>query len=64
MLVLAREAEKNEDVIIDLRPWGLGTVRVVVTKIRGDRVWLGFDADERIVVDRLEVFEKKERNAG
>ena len=53
MLVLARK--KNESIIID------GHI-VTVVEIRGDKIKLGIQAPREIAVDRLEVWEAKQRN--
>lgn len=56
MLVLSRK--KNEVVMIG------GGISVVVVEIRADKVRLGFTAPDDVPVDRLEVFESKQREAG
>ena len=53
MLVLSRK--KNESIIID------GHI-VTVVEIRGDKIKLGIEAPREINVDRLEVWEAKQRN--
>jgi carbon storage regulator len=52
MLVLSRK--KNESIIID------GHI-VTVVEIRGDKIKLGIEAPREINVDRLEVWEAKQR---
>jgi carbon storage regulator len=47
MLVLSRK--KNEGIVFD------GPGRVVVVKIRGDKVRLGFEAERSVTVHREEV---------
>ena len=59
MLVLARR--KNESVILDLRQFGLGLIRVSPAEIRLQSVRIGFEADERIQIHREEVFDVIER---
>jgi len=53
MLVLSRK--KNESIIID------GHI-VTIVEIRGDKIKLGIEAPREINVDRLEVWEAKQRN--
>jgi len=53
VLVLSRK--KNESIIID------GHI-VTVVEIRGDKIKLGIEAPREINVDRLEVWEAKQRN--
>jgi carbon storage regulator CsrA len=53
MLVLAREL--NDAVKID------GPCRVVITKIRGDRVWLGFEAEPSVRIMREELLTRERR---
>ena len=55
MLVLERQ--QNEAVIID------GPCRVVITKVRGDRIWLGFTADKSVRILREELVGKERREA-
>ena len=54
MLVLSRK--KNESIIID------GHI-VTVVEIRGDKIKLGIEAPREINVDRLEVWEAKQKAA-
>lgn len=52
---------KNEQVIIDLRVFGLGLVTVTLVDIRSkDKVRIGIEADASIVVHRREVFDRVE----
>jgi carbon storage regulator len=51
MLVLTRRT--GEEIVIG------GTIRIMVTRIRGDRVQLGITAPESIRVDRAEVDERR-----
>lgn len=60
-LVLSRH--ENEEVVIDLRKWGLGELRVTVAEIRNGKVRLHFAGDRQIPIDRAEVFEAKEKVA-
>lgn len=59
MLVLSRK--KNEQIVLDLRAYGQGLVHLAVVEIRADKVRFGIAANPSIPVDRLEVFEAKER---
>jgi len=52
MLVLSRK--KNESIIID------GHI-VTIVEIRGDKIKLGIEAPREINVDRLEVWEAKQK---
>jgi carbon storage regulator len=47
MLVISRRP--NETVVVG------GSIRVTVTKIVGNKVWLGFDAPREVVVNREEI---------
>ena len=51
MLVLTRRA--GEEVVID------GHIRVRVTVVRGNQVWLGIIAPENVRVERAEVHERR-----
>lgn len=59
MLVLSRK--KNEAMVIYLPDGRI--IQIWVVEIRGDKVRLGTDAPKDIIVDRKEVYEKKERLA-
>lgn len=59
MLVLRRH--KDESVVIDLRKYGAGLLRVSCVDIRGDKTRLGFEAPFDIPVHRQEVFDRVER---
>jgi len=59
MLVLSRDIDKPT-ILFDLRPFGLGLVKVKVVQIRRDNVRIGIEADASIRVHRLEVFEANE----
>jgi len=54
MLVLSRK--KSEQIVIDKH------ITITVVEIRGDKVRLGITAPKEMPVDRLEVFEAKEKN--
>lgn len=54
MLVLRRKPE--EQIVIDH-----GKVKIIVLSIEGNQVTLGFEADESITINRLEVEENKEK---
>lgn len=56
MLCLTRK--QGETLIIG------GMVRVTINAIRGDRVILGVEAPEEVRVDRLEVHDRRELEAG
>lgn len=59
MLTLNRK--KLERIIITVPPCKEPqTIEVCVAKIRGSQVALGFEADDEIIVDRGEVFERKQ----
>ena len=60
MLCLSRK--RNESVILDLREFGLGLVKILTVDIRGDKTRVGVDADVKIPVHREEVFNAIERN--
>jgi carbon storage regulator len=47
MLILSRRLQ--EEIVIG------GVIRVVATKVRGDRVWIGIDAPKDVSVHRREV---------
>lgn len=51
MLVLTRRV--GEEIVID------GTIRVVVTAVKGDKIRLGIIAPPSITVDRKEVHERR-----
>lgn len=55
MLVLSRKL--GERIVIG------EDISVVVTEIRGDKVRLGFDAPDDVLIDRLEVSEARKRDA-
>lgn len=55
-LVLSRQV--GETVVV------AGNVRVTVIEIKGERVRLAFEAPKSVPVDRLEVHEAKQREAG
>ena len=57
MLVLSRKV--NEVFVIN---YGGIQFRVCVTEIRGDKVKIGVEAPLEVQVDRLEVWEAKQRN--
>jgi carbon storage regulator len=59
MLTLSRK--ETESVVIDLRAWGLGLIKVMNVQMRGDKVRIGFEAAKEIPVHRREVFEAIER---
>jgi carbon storage regulator len=59
MLVLSRKV--NEVLVIN---YGDIQFRVCVTEIRGDKVKIGVEAPLEVRVDRLEVWEAKQRNNG
>lgn len=59
MLILSRK--RKQAVVIDLRKWNLGVVRVTNVENRGDRMRLGVDASREIPVHRAEVFDAIER---
>lgn len=64
MLVLSRH--RDEAVVIDLRKYGAGLVRLVCVEIRGDKVRFGIEASAEIPVHRQEVFDaiEQEKQAG
>jgi carbon storage regulator len=47
VLILSRRLQ--EEIVIG------GVIRVVATKVRGDRVWIGIDAPKDVSVHRREV---------
>lgn len=51
MLLLSRG--QNEQVIID------GRIKVTVLRLAGGRVQLGFEADDSVIIDRMEIHERK-----
>lgn len=53
MLVLSRKL--GEELVID------GPCRIRVVDVRGDRVRLGFTADESVRIDRAEVDKQKQK---
>lgn len=55
MLVLSRKV--NEGIMID------GRTLVRIVSVRGDQVRLGIEATKDVVVDRLEVHERKQQQA-
>jgi carbon storage regulator len=55
MLVLQRK--KDEQIVIG------GNIVVTVIRIMGDKVRLGIDAPDDVVVDRIEVHNSREREA-
>ena len=55
MLVLSRK--KNESIVIN------DDITIVVVEIRGDKVRLGVEADEKIPVHRREVYDAIHRDA-
>jgi len=66
MLVLSRFV--GEEIVVDLRPHGLGLLTIMVSDIRYPpkeraRAKIAIEADERLSVDRKEIFEKRERGA-
>ena len=50
MLILAR-TEKETVVISD----GVGRIKITVNRIGGNRVWLAFEADDAVKINRGEV---------
>lgn len=54
MLVLGRH--ENERICLS---YPGGEIRLTVVQIRGDKVRLGFDAPDEVVVDREEIFRLK-----
>lgn len=60
MLCLSRK--RNESVILDLREFGLGLVKILTVDIRGEKTRVGVDADVKIPVHREEVFNAIERS--
>jgi carbon storage regulator len=53
MLVLSRK--KNETIVV-------GNARITIVEIRGDKIKVGIEAPMEVNVDRLEVWEAKQRN--
>lgn len=58
-LILSRK--KNQMVVIDLREFGLGLVKVMCLGQRNGQARLMFNGDERIPIHREEVFDQIER---
>lgn len=58
-LILSRK--KNQMVVIDLREFGLGLVKVMSLGHRNGQARLMFNGDERIPIHREEVFDLIER---
>jgi carbon storage regulator len=52
MLVLSRK--KNETIVV-------GNARITIVEIRGDKIKVGIEAPMEVNVDRLEVWEAKQR---
>ena len=59
MLALTRK--KHQTIILHQN--GIEIARLTVADIKGDRVRLGIDAPRSLSVDRLEVYEAKQREA-
>lgn len=59
MLILSRHRDESVVLSID----GKVIATVTVTKIVGDRAWLGFDAPPEVVIHRQEIHELVEREA-
>ena len=51
MLVLTRRV--GEEIVID------GNIRVVIVAVKGDKIRLGISAPPSVVVDRMEVHERR-----
>lgn len=58
MLILSRKVE--EDVVIDLRRYGLDLIVVKVLENRSTHIRLGFEAIKEIPIDRYEIFKSRE----
>ena len=59
MLVLSRTKRQ----VVVITPPGGPRIEVTVLRISGDKIKLGIDAPESVVVDRLEVHERREAAA-
>ena len=56
MLVLARKSQ--ESVVVGAAGNQHKTLRVTVIRVRGDRVILGFEADDDVAIYREEIWER------
>jgi len=61
MLILSRKT--GEAIVVTGLPGRVRELKVSVIDIQGGRVRLGFEADADVVIDRSEVWERKQANA-
>lgn len=54
----------GEQIIVDLREFGYGVLRIKVVKKNGATTQIGVAADDRLKVDREEVFWQREQKGG
>lgn len=63
MLVLERKTDQR--LILDLSDYGIKEpIVVLVTKVRGERVWLGVEANRRVLILREELLERSAGEPG
>lgn len=65
MLVLSRQ--EHQELVIDPRDCPFdeqGLIRIVLVGVCGNRVRLGVEAPAKVRVDRLEVYEQRQRELG
>jgi carbon storage regulator len=60
VLILSRF--RDESIIVDTRQFGYDPIVITVIDIRGGKVRIGVTAHTDIVVDREEIFERRERD--
>lgn len=62
--MLCLSTHENDDVVIDLRQFGLGLVEVKTLDIRGNKVRTGYTAGRAVPIYRRSVFELIEKERG